>query len=374
MNRTKIAQLYADAESLGGQTVTVAGWVKSVRDMKNFGFVTLNDGSCFRDLQVVMNREALDNYDEIAHQNVSAALICTGTVKLTPDAPQPFELSATSIEVEGTSAPDYPLQKKRATVEFLRTQQHLRPRTNLFRAVFRIRSVAAAAIHRFFQEQGFVYVNTPIITTSDCEGAGEMFRVTTLDPKNPPLTESGEVDWSQDFFGKHASLTVSGQLNAENFAMAFGDVYTFGPTFRAENSNTTRHAAEFWMIEPEMAFADLNDYMDNAEAMLKYVLKDVMATCPDELNMLNKFVDKGLLERLGHVANSDFARVTYTEAVEILEQAVAAGHKFDYPVSWGIDLQTEHERFLTEEHFKRPTFVTDYPAEIKAFYLSLIHI
>ena len=296
MNRTKIAQLYADAESLGGQTVTVAGWVKSVRDMKNFGFVTLNDGSCFRDLQVVMNREALDNYDEIAHQNVSAALICTGTVKLTPDAPQPFELSATSIEVEGTSAPDYPLQKKRATVEFLRTQQHLRPRTNLFRAVFRIRSVAAAAIHRFFQEQGFVYVNTPIITTSDCEGAGEMFRVTTLDPKNPPLTESGEVDWSQDFFGKHASLTVSGQLNAENFAMAFGDVYTFGPTFRAENSNTTRHAAEFWMIEPEMAFADLNDYMDNAEAMLKYVLKDVMATCPDELNMLNKFVDKGLLE------------------------------------------------------------------------------
>ena len=237
MNRTKIAQLYADAESLGGQTVTVAGWVKSVRDMKNFGFVTLNDGSCFRDLQVVMNREALDNYDEIAHQNVSAALICTGTVKLTPDAPQPFELSATSIEVEGVSAPDYPLQKKRATVEFLRTQQHLRPRTNLFRAVFRIRSVAAAAIHRFFQEQGFVYVNTPIITTSDCEGAGEMFRVTTLDPKNPPLTESGEVDWSQDFFGKHASLTVSGQLNAENYAMAFGDVYTFGPTFRAENSN-----------------------------------------------------------------------------------------------------------------------------------------
>ena len=354
VNRTKIAQLYADAESLGGQTVTVAGWVKSVRDMKNFGFVTLNDGSCFRDLQVVMNREALDNYDEIAHQNVSAALICTGTVKLTPDAPQPFELSATSIEVEGVSAPDYPLQKKRATVEFLRTQQHLRPRTNLFRAVFRIRSVAAAAIHRFFQEQGFVYVNTPIITTSDCEGAGEMFRVTTLDPKNPPLTESGEVDWSQDFFGKHASLTVSGQLNAENFAMAFGDVYTFGPTFRAENSNTTRHAAEFWMIEPEMAFADLNDYMDNAEAMLKYVLKDVMATCPDELNMLNKFVDKGLLERLDHVANSDFARVTYTEAVEILEQAVAAGHQFDYPVSWGIDLQTEHERFLTEVPYRPP--------------------
>ena len=357
MKRTKIAQLHADAKAFGGQTVTVAGWVKSIRDMKNFGFVTLNDGSCFADLQVVMNRDALSNYDEIAHQNVSAALICTGEVKLTPDAPQPFELTAAEIVVEGVSDPSYPLQKKRATVEFLRTQQHLRPRTNLFRAVFRIRSVAAAAIHSFFQEQGFVYVNTPIITTSDCEGAGEMFRVTTLDPQNPPLTDAGEVDWSQDFFGKHASLTVSGQLNAENFAMAFGDVYTFGPTFRAENSNTTRHAAEFWMVEPEMAFADLNDYMDNAEAMLKYVL--------------NKFVDKGLLERLKHVASSDFARVTYTEAVKILEEAVAAGHKFDYPVSWGIDLQTEHERFLTEEHFRRPTFVTDYPAEIKAFYMRM---
>ena len=366
MNRTKIAQLYADAESLGGQTVTVAGWVKSVRDMKNFGFVTLNDGSCFRDLQVVMNREALDNYDEIAHQNVSAALICTGTVKLTPDAPQPFELSATSIEVEGTSAPDYPLQKKRATVEFLRTQQHLRPRTNLFRAVFRIRSVAAAAIHRFFQEQDFVYVNTPIITTSDCEGAGEMFRVTTLDPKNPPLTESGEVDWSQDFFGKHASLTVSGQLNAENFAMAFGDVYTFGPTFRAENSNTTRHAAEFWMIEPEMAFADLNDYMDNAEAMIKYVIRYVLDKCPDEINFFNSFVDKGLKERLEHVASSDFARVSYTDAVKILEEN---NDKFDFKVYWGCDLQTEHERYLTEQVYKRPVFVTDYPKEIKAFYM-----
>ena len=330
MDRIKIAQLYADAQDLGGKTVTVAGWVKSVRDMKNFGFVTLNDGSCFKDLQVVMNREALENYDEIAHQNVSAALVCTGELKLTPDAPQPFELAATDIVVEGVSAPDYPLQKKRATVEFLRTQQHLRPRTNLFRAVFRVRSVAAAAIHRFFQDRGFVYVNTPIITASDCEGAGEMFRVTTMDPANPPLDEHGNIDFSQDFFGTAASLTVSGQLNAENFAMAFGDVYTFGPTFRAENSNTTRHAAEFWMIEPEIAFADLAD-----------------------------------------VANSDFARVSYTEAVEILEQAVAAGHKFDYPVSWGIDLQTEHERFLTEEHFKCPTFVTDYPAEIKAFYMRL---
>lgn len=371
MDRTKIAQLYADAESLGGQTVTVAGWVKSVRDMKNFGFVTLNDGSCFRDLQIVMNRDSLANYDEIAHQNVSAALVATGTVKLTPDAPQPFELTAEAIEVEGPSAPDYPLQKKRATVEFLRTQQHLRPRTNLFRAVFRIRSVAAAAIHRFFQDRGFVYVNTPIITTSDCEGAGEMFRVTTFDPAAAPLTESGEVDWSRDFFGKAASLTVSGQLNAENFAMAFGDVYTFGPTFRAENSNTTRHAAEFWMIEPEIAFADLADDMDLAEAMLKYVIDDVMTRCPDELGMLNKFVDKGLIARLTHVATSDFARVTYTEAIEILEAAVAAGHAFEYPVSWGIDLQTEHERFLTEEHFKCPTFVTDYPAEIKAFYMRL---
>ncbi len=371
MNRTKIARLYADAEALGGQTVTVAGWVKSVRDMKNFGFVTLNDGSCFKDLQVVMNRETLANYDEIAHQNVSAALVCTGTLKLTPEAKQPFELTAETIEIEGPSAPDYPLQKKRATVEFLRTQQHLRPRTNLFRAVFRVRSVAAAAIHRFFQDRGFVYVNTPIITTSDCEGAGEMFHVTTLDIANPPRDDRGNVDYSQDFFGKPASLTVSGQLNAENFAMAFGDVYTFGPTFRAENSNTTRHAAEFWMIEPEIAFADLADDMNLAEDMLKYVINDVMDRCPDELAMLNRFVDKGLLERLEHVASSDFARVTYTEAIEILEQAVADGTKFDYPVSWGIDLQTEHERYLTEQHFKRPTFVTDYPAEIKAFYMRL---
>ena len=371
MQRTKIAQLFADVDAFGGTEITVAGWVRSVRDMKNFGFVTLNDGSCFRDLQVVMSRETVENSDEIAAQNVSAALICKGTLKLTPEAQQPFELTAESITVEGASAPDYPLQKKRATVEFLRTQQHLRPRTNLFRAVFRIRSVAAAAIHRFFQEQGFVYVNTPIITTSDCEGAGEMFRVTTLDPKNPPLTESGEVDWSQDFFGKHASLTVSGQLNAENFAMAFGDVYTFGPTFRAENSNTKRHAAEFWMVEPEIAFADLEDDMNLAEDMLKHVINEVMDRCPDELAMLNKFVDKGLIERLTHVATSDFARVTYTEAVLILEDAVAKGHTFEYPVSWGIDLQTEHERFLTEEHFKRPTFVTDYPVEIKAFYMRL---
>ena len=367
MNRTKIAQLYADAESLGGQTVTVAGWVKSVRDMKNFGFVTLNDGSCFRDLQVVMNREALDNYDEIAHQNVSAALICTGTVKLTPDAPQPFELSATSIEVEGVSAPDYPLQKKRATVEFLRTQQHLRPRTNLFRAVFRIRSVAAAAIHRFFQEQGFVYVNTPIITTSDCEGAGEMFRVTTLDLDNLPKTEDGAVDYSKDFFEKPVNLTVSGQLEAEAMAMAFGKVYTFGPTFRAEKSFTTRHAAEFWMIEPEMAFCDLNGYMDNAEAMIKYVIRYVLDNCPDEMAFFNQFIDKGLVERLELVANSEFARISYTEAIEILKKN---NKKFQYPVEWGVDIQTEHERYLTEVVFKKPVFVTDYPKEIKSFYMK----
>ena len=383
MQRTKISQLFAAADDFGGESVTVAGWVRSVRDMKNFGFVTLNDGSCFRDLQVVMSRDTLSNYDEIAAQNVSAALVCEGVLKLTPDAQQPFELTATKIVVEGTSAPDYPLQKKRATVEFLRTQQHLRPRTNLFRAVFRIRSEAAAAIHGFFHDRGFLYVNTPIITASDCEGAGEMFRVTTLDLENVPRVgekaaaesagklAAGSVDWSRDFFGQPASLTVSGQLNAENFAMAFGDVYTFGPTFRAENSNTKRHAAEFWMVEPEIAFADLEDDMNLAEDMLKSVIKRVMEVCPDELAMLNKFVDKGLIDRLIHVATSDFARVTYTDAVAILEDAVAKGHVFEYPVSWGIDLQTEHERFLTEEHFKRPTFVTDYPVEIKAFYMRL---
>ena len=371
MDRTRIAQLYADAEALEGTEVTVAGWVRSIRDMKNFGFVTLNDGSCFKDLQVVMGRDALANYDEVVRQNVSAALICRGTVKLTPDAPQPFELTAAEIAVEGASSPDYPLQKKRATVEFLRTQQHLRPRTNLFRAVFRVRSVAAASIHRFFQGRGFLYVNTPIITANDAEGAGEMFRVTSFDLANVPKNEDGSVDWSRDFFGVPASLTVSGQLNAENFAMAFGDVYTFGPTFRAENSNTARHAAEFWMIEPEIAFADLEDDMRLAEDMLRTVIRDVMDRCPDELEMLNKFVDKGLIGRLQHVASSDFARVTYTEAIGILEDAAASGQTFEYPVNWGIDLQSEHERFLTEQHFKLPTFVTDYPAEIKAFYMRM---
>ena len=369
MDRTTIASLYADEPT--DASITVAGWVRSVRDMKNFGFVTLNDGSCFKDLQVVMSHDSLANYDEIAAVGVGSALICTGTLELTPDRPQPFELRADTIAVEGTSAPDYPMQKKHATREFLRTQQHLRSRTNLFRAVFRVRSVAAFAIHRFFQERGFVYVNTPIITTSDAEGAGEMFRVTTLDLANVPKNPDGTVDYSQDFFGHAANLTVSGQLQAENFALSFGDVYTFGPTFRAENSNTRRHAAEFWMVEPEMAFCDLHDDMDVAEAMLKYVIRSVMDSCPDELAMLNKFVDKGLLDRLEHVASSDFARVSYADAVKILEEAQAAGREFEYPVSWGVDLQTEHERFLTEEHFKAPTFVMDYPAKIKAFYMRL---
>ena len=368
MERMKIAAIFADQDTLGGREVTVCGWAKTIRDMKTFGFIELNDGSCFKNLQVVMSAEELANYKEIAAQNVGAALIVRGTVVLTPDAKQPLEVKAHSIEVEGKSTPDYPLQKKRHSVEFLRTIQHLRPRTNLFSAVFRVRSVAAYAIHTFFQDRGFVYVHTPIITASDCEGAGEMFRVTTLDPENPPRKEAGTVDFSQDFFGKPANLTVSGQLNAENFAMAFGDVYTFGPTFRAENSNTQRHAAEFWMIEPEMAFCDLNGDMDVAEAMIKYIINTVMAKCPDEMNFFSSFVDKGLKERLEHVASSDFGRVSYTEAVEILEKH---NDQFDYKVFWGCDLQTEHERFLTEQVYKRPVFVTDYPKEIKAFYMRL---
>ena len=335
MNRTRIATLFADADELGGKEVTVAGWVRSIRDMKNFGFVMLNDGSCFKDLQVVLNRENLPAYDEAVAQGVGTSLIVRGTLALTPGRPQPFELQAASVEVAGTCAPDYPLQKQRQSLEFLRTQQHLRSRTNMFRAIFRVRSVAAYAIHSFFQERGFVYVNTPIITTSDAEGAGEMFHVTTLDMANPPRTEDGAIDYSQDFFGAPASLTVSGQLQAENFAMAFGDVYTFGPTFRAEDSNTRRHAAEFWMVEPEIAFADLADDMDLAEAMLKHVIRQVMESCPDELAMFDKFVDKGLLARLDHVASSDFARVSYTDAIKILEDADV---KFDYPVSWDVDL------------------------------------
>ena len=368
MQRITIASIFADQDALDGQRVTVCGWARTIRDMKGFGFIELNDGSCFKNLQIVMDAGVLDNYREIAGQNVGAALIVTGTVVLTPQAKQPLEVKADSIAVEGPSAPDYPLQKKRHSVEFLRTIQHLRPRTNLFSAAFRVRSVAAHAIHCFFQDRGFVYVHTPIITASDCEGAGEMFQVTTLDLQNVPKNQDGTVDYARDFFGKKASLTVSGQLNCENFAMAFGNVYTFGPTFRAENSNTARHAAEFWMIEPEMAFADLNDYMDTAEAMIKYIINYVMARCPDEMNFFNSFVDKGLKERLEHVASSDFARVSYTEAVEILKKN---NDKFDYKVEWGCDLQTEHERYLTEQVYKRPVFVTDYPKEIKAFYMRL---
>ncbi|MCI8912707.1 MAG: asparagine--tRNA ligase [Lawsonibacter sp.] len=368
MERTTIAAIFADQEHLGGQTVTVMGWAKTIRDMKTFGFIELNDGSCFKNLQVVMDAGVLDNFKEIAGQNVGAALIVRGEVVLTPQAKQPLEVKAASITVEGPSAPDYPLQKKRHSVEFLRTIQHLRPRTNLFSAVFRVRSVAAHAVHCFFQDRGFVYINTPLITGSDAEGAGEMFQVTTLDLNNVPRTKDGQVDWSKDFFGKKTSLTVSGQLNAENFALAFGDVYTFGPTFRAENSNTQRHAAEFWMIEPEMAFADLTDYMDTAEAMIKYIIKTVLDRCPDEINFFNSFVDKGLKERLEHVASSEFGRVSYTEAVEILKKN---NDKFDFKVEWGTDLQTEHERYLTEQVFQRPVFVTDYPKEIKAFYMRL---
>ena len=368
MKHQKISGIYADAASFGGQAITVCGWVRTVRDMKNFGFAELNDGSCFKSLQLVFERESLPNYDEIAHLNVGAALIAEGTLVLTPGAKQPFELKCSSITVEGQSTPDYPLQKKRHSIEFLRTIQHLRPRTNLFNATFRVRSVAAQAVHEFFQERGFVYINTPIITGSDCEGAGEMFRVTTLDLDNLPLTPDGKVDYSKDFFGKSTNLTVSGQLNAENFAMAFGDVYTFGPTFRAEYSYTQRHAAEFWMIEPEMAFADLQDDLECMEAMVKYIIRRTMERCPQEIEFFNSFVDKGLKERLEHVASSDFGRVSYTEAVEMLKKS---GHKFEYPVEWGIDLQTEHERYLTEEIFKRPVFVTDYPKEIKAFYMRL---
>ncbi|MBP3654849.1 MAG: asparagine--tRNA ligase [Oscillospiraceae bacterium] len=368
MKRQKIAGIFADSAAFDGKSITVMGWARTIRDMKNFGFVELNDGSCHKNLQVVFERNVLANYDEIAKQNVGAALIVEGTLVCTPNAKQPFELKAQSITVEGVSAPEYPLQKKRHSVEYLRTIQHLRPRTNLFSAVFRVRSVAAQAVHEFFQNRGFVYVHTPIITGSDCEGAGEMFRVTTIDPANPPLKEDGTIDYSQDFFGKATNLTVSGQLNCENFAMAFGDVYTFGPTFRAENSNTQRHAAEFWMIEPEMAFADLDDDLECMEAMVKYIINTVLERCPQEMEFFNSFVDKGLLERLHNVVSNDFARVTYTEAVEILQNC---GQKFDYPVKWGIDLQTEHERYLTEQVYKKPLFVTDYPKDIKAFYMRL---
>ena len=341
--------------------------MRSLRDSKSFGFIVLNDGTYFETLQIVYH-DTMENFSEISKLNVGTAVIVTGTLVPTPDAKQPFEIQADNIIVEGTSTPDYPLQKKRHSFEYLRTISHLRPRTNTFQAVFRVRSLIAYAIHQFFQERDFVYVHTPIITGSDCEGAGEMFQVTTMDLTDIPKTKEGAVDFSQDFFGKPTNLTVSGQLNAETYAMAFRNVYTFGPTFRAENSNTTRHAAEFWMIEPEMAFADLDDDMELAEAMLKYVIRFVLEHAPEEMNFFNQFVDKGLLDRLNHVLNSEFARVTYTEAIELLEKH---NEEFDYKVFWGCDLQTEHERYLTEQLYKKPVFVTDYPKEIKAFYMKL---
>ena len=368
MKRLEIKALFAEGESYAEQTVTVCGWAKTIRDSKSIGFIELHDGSCFRSVQVVFQESGLENYKRIAKLNVGAALAVTGKVVLTPEAKQSLELHAESIAVEGESASDYPLQKKRHSLEFLRSIAHLRPRTNTLNAVFRVRSVAAYAIHTFFNENGFVYAHTPIITGSDAEGAGEMFRVTTLDPQTPPLTPDGRVDFTQDFFEKETSLTVSGQLEAEIMALAFGKVYTFGPTFRAENSNTPRHAAEFWMIEPEIAFADLQDDMQLAQDMLQFVLQYVLGACPDEIRFFNDFYDKGLIERLQSIVKADFARISYTEAVEILEKQKES---FTYPVYWGCDLQTEHERYLTEQVFQKPVFVTDYPKEIKAFYMRL---
>ena len=367
MELTNIREIFRNKDKFADKEVTIGGWVRSNRNSKNFGFIVVNDGTFFEPIQVVYGN-GLDNYDEVGKINVGAAIIVRGTLVLTPDAKQPYEIQAAEVTVEGASTPDYPLQKKRHTFEYLRTISHLRPRTNTFEAVFRVRSLCAYAIHKFFQERDFVYVHTPLITGSDCEGAGEMFQVTTLDLNNLPMTEDGKVDFSKDFFNKPTNLTVSGQLNGETYAMAFKNIYTFGPTFRAENSNTTRHAAEFWMIEPEIAFADLEDDMMLAESMLKYVINYVLENAPEEMAFFNNFVDKGLLDRLRNVVENDFARVTYTEAIDILSKH---NDKFDYKVSWGCDLQTEHERYLTEQIYKRPVFVTDYPKEIKAFYMKL---
>lgn len=363
-----IRQLYQNPPEEQQADTVVSGWVRSIRDSKSFAFITLADGTHFKPLQIVADAEKLANYAEVARQNVGAALRVTGTLLPTPGRKQPFELQAETVEVVGASTPDYPLQKKAHSMEYLRTLAHLRPRTNTFSAVFRVRSLVAQAIHTFFHDRDFVYVHTPIITTSDAEGAGEMFRATTLEPDNPPRDEQGRVDHSKDFFGKPASLTVSGQLNVEAYCMAFRNVYTFGPTFRAERSFTPRHAAEFWMVEPEIAFATLKEDMDLAEDMVRYLIRSVMDEAAEELAFLNQFVDQGLLERLNHVAQSEFARVSYTDAIAILEQS---GEAFEYPVSWGVDLQTEHERYLTERHFKRPVFVYDYPKEIKAFYMRV---
>lgn len=363
-----VKKIAEDPKKYEGQQIQVNGWVRTNRNSNKFGFLELNDGSCFQSIQIVYEKELIDNFDEIAKATVASGLIVAGTLILTPDAKQPFEIKATSIKVEAGSDGDYPLQKKRHSLEFLREIAHLRPRSNTFSAVFRVRSLAAYAIHRFFQENDFVYVHTPIITGSDCEGAGEMFHVTTLDLKNPPKTQDGQIDYSQDFFGKETNLTVSGQLEGEAYALAFRSIYTFGPTFRAENSNTARHASEFWMIEPEIAFADLSDNMELAEKMIKYIINYVLENAPQEMEFFNKFIDKGLLERLQNIVDSEFARVTYTDAVELL---LNAEQEFQYPVSWGIDLQTEHERYLTEKIYHKPVFVTDYPKEIKAFYMRL---
>ena len=365
--KTFVKEIFANPEKFDGKEISISGWVRTLRSSNVFGFIEINDGTFFKNIQVVFESENIPNYKEIASMNVGAALNIDGVLVLTPEAKQPFEIKAAKIEVEGTSTPDYPLQKKRHSLEYLRTIAHLRPRTNTFSAVFRVRSVAAYAIHKFFNERNFVYTHTPIITASDCEGAGEMFRVTTLDMENVPKKD-GEVDYSEDFFNKSANLTVSGQLSAETYAMAFRNVYTFGPTFRAENSHTTRHAAEFWMIEPEIAFADLNDDMQLAEDMLKFVINYVLENAAEEIAFFNAFFDKGLIDRLQGVVNADFGRVTYTEAIEILKKNNC---NFEYPVEWGSDLQTEHERYLTETVFKRPVFVTDYPKEIKAFYMRL---
>ena len=368
MYHISISEIYKKPESFSGKEVVVAGWVKTIRASNKFGFIELGDGSCFKPIQIVFESDKISNYTDISKQNVSASLVVKGVLVLTPDAPQPFEIKASEIIIEGKSTPDYPLQKKRHGLEYLRTIAHLRPRANIYHAAFRVRSAAAYAIHKFFQEQGFVYVNTPLITASDCEGAGEMFKVTTLDLENLPKTEDGKTDYTKDFFEKPANLTVSGQLNGECFAMAYGKIYTFGPTFRAENSNTQRDAAEFWMIEPDVAFADLKDNMALSEAMVKFVIRYVLEECSQEMEFLNKFVDTGLIERLNNLAEAEFGHVTYSEAIELL---LNSQYQFEYPVSWGIDLQTEHERYLTEKIFGKPVFVTDYPKEIKAFYMRM---
>ncbi len=368
MKDIQLRQLFVNTDQYAGKEVVVRGWIRTNRSSNKFGFVEINDGSYFKSVQVVYEEENIENYEQIAKAPISAALYIVGDLVLTPEAKQPFEIKAKEIVIEADSDADYPLQKKRHSLEFLREIAHLRPRSNTFAAVFRVRSLVAYAIHQFFQDNNFVYVHTPIITGSDAEGAGEMFRVTTLDMNNPPKTEDGKIDYSQDFFGKETNLTVSGQLEAETFALAFRNVYTFGPTFRAENSNTARHASEFWMIEPEVAFADINDNMELAENMIKYIINYILENAKEEMKFFNEFIDKGLLDRLNNIISNDFAKVTYTEAVELLKKS---GKEFQFPVEWGIDLQTEHERYITEEIFKKPVFVTDYPKEIKAFYMRL---